>query len=542
MRQKPSWSAVTAFCSSCLSRCLRLFLCLALVAACLAAYLQVQDFEFNTCDDDMYVYDNPMVRGGLSGAGVRWAFTAFHAANWHPLTWLSHQLDCQLYGLRAGGHHLTNLFFHVANTLLLFLFLAHTTREVWASVLVAALFAVHPMHVESVAWVAERKDVLSTFFWLAVMWAYAWYVAAPLVWRYLAVLLLFALGLMAKPMLVTLPLVLLLLDYWPLGRLPDESSKAARGRPRPLTQPRLKQVRPLLTEKLPLLALTAFSCVITLIAQKSAGAMMSLAGLPLTERLANAMVAYVSYIRKVFWPYPMAFFYPLTPVPWWQALSAALLLAVISGVVWRTRRRRPYLLVGWLWFLGTLVPVIGLVQVGGQAMADRYTYVPYIGLFIMLAWGLREAVASLPRFKALVAASVLLLLAASVYATWRQAGYWQDSEALFHHALKVTKNNYMAYNHLGMALNLQGRYAQAAEMFKKTIEISPAYSHAYNNLAITYAYRGRLDEAVELFKTAIRLNPKHTGFYRNLAEAYRQQGKLAAAAAVMQQAQRLPGK
>jgi len=519
---------------------LRFLLCLALAGAVLLAYLQVKDFEFVTCDDDMYVYDNPMVRVGLSRAGVKWAFSAFHAANWHPLTWLCHQWDCHLFGLKPGGHHLTNLAFHIANTLLLFLFLARFTQDVWPSALVAALFALHPMHVESVAWVAERKDVLSTCLWLATMWAYAWYVTAPSLKRYLPILLLFALGLMAKPMLVTLPFVLLLLDWWPLNRIPSARPDYGRKRrQKPDPRPGRQRYWPLLVEKLPLLALTAASCLITLMAQKAGGAVMSLAGLPLTERLANALVSYVKYIIKMFWPWPMAFFYPLTPNPWWQALGAAVILAASSAVVIHEARRRPYLSVGWLWFLGTLVPVIGLVQVGGQAMADRYTYVPYIGLFIMLAWGAKEAAAWKPRLKTALAAGGVTLLAACVYTTWLQAGYWQNSETLCRHALEVTEKNYMAYNHLGMALNLQGRYAQAGEMFKKTIEISPNYSHAYNNLAISYAYRGKLDEAVELFHTAIRINPHQAVFYFNLAEAYRQQGKMAEAGAALSQAKKL---
>jgi len=296
---------------------LRLLICLLLAGAVLLPYVQVKDHEFITFDDDMYVTENPVVRAGLTWHGVRWAFTAEHAANWHPLTWLSHMLDCQLYGMWPGGHHLTNVLFHLANTILWFLFFARTTKALWPSALVAALFALHPLHVESVAWVAERKDVLSTFFWLAALWAYAGYVGAPSLRRYLLVMLWFGLGLMTKPMLVTLPLVLLLLDYWPLGRTPAGMVPATviPGESAPRLEPSRQVYWRLIKEKIPLFVLAALSCLITLAAQKGSGAMMPLAIRPLAARIASSLAAYVTYLTKFFWPYPMAFFYPLAPVP-----------------------------------------------------------------------------------------------------------------------------------------------------------------------------------------------------------------------------------
>lgn len=516
----------------------QIIICVLLTALTSVAYLQVRDYQFITCDDDMYVYENFIVRGGLSREGVKWSFTAYHSANWHPLTWLSHMLDVQLYGLRAGGHHLTNLVFHLSNTLLLFLFLTHTSGALWPSALVAALFALHPMHVESVAWVSERKDVLSTFFWLATMWAYVWYVSAPSLKRYLSVLLCFALGLMAKPMLVTLPFVLLLLDYWPLTRLPAGVMPFASEMRQRLP---IKLYWPLIKEKIPLFILTIFSCLITLAAQRAGGAMMPLSLQSLGARLANALVGYVTYGIKLFWPYPMALFYILSPVPWWPAGVAGLALLAISAMVFYGARRYPYLVVGWLWYLGTLVPVIGLVQVGGQAMADRYTYIPFIGLFIILAWGVPAAAAEWKHRDAILAIGAALALSACLVSSWGQAAHWRNAETLFTHSIQVTGDNYLAYHHLGMALNEKGDYAQAMTIYHKTLAIAPGYPPAYNNLGIICAKQGRLNEAVELFKKAIQLTPGNLSYYHNLALAYKQQGKIAEAEGILQHAKWLSG-
>ncbi len=376
-----------------------ILICLFLVLATLTVYWQVGNYEFVNFDDDKYIIENFHVQKGLTRDSVIWAFTATHVSNWHPLTWLSHMLDFQLYGLNPSGHHLTNVFFHLVNTLLLFLVLKLMTGALWRSGLVAALFAVHPLHVESVVWVAERKDVLSTLFWMLTLWAYLGYTKRPGVKRYLVILLAFALGLMAKPMLVTLPFVLLLLDYWPLKRI--ELGQSAIGLPA-ASQPSTIANKPgaqafrLLLEKTPMFVLAAVSSVVTFIVQKSGGAVGALETYPFKIRMANALLSYVIYLKKMIWPQNLAVFYPHPgqSLPMWQAAGAGLLLVVVSIAVIRAGRRYPYLPVGWLWYVGTLVPVIGLVQVGDQAMADRYTYVSLIGLFIVVAWGVPDVARS----------------------------------------------------------------------------------------------------------------------------------------------------
>jgi protein O-mannosyl-transferase len=394
-----------------------------------------------------------------------------------------------------------------------------------------------------VAWVSERKDVLSTFFWLVTMWAYGAYVAAPSLRRYLAVVLALVLGLMAKPMLVTLPLVLLLLDYWPLGRIAGvpPPGRTIPGSPL-LAAPPQKGYWPLLWEKIPLFALAALSCLVTVLAQRGGGSVMPLAIRPLDARIANALASYLKYVVKLFWPYPIAFFYALAPIPWWQALWAGLALALLTVFLLYGARRHPYLGVGWLWYLITLAPVIGLVQVGGQAMADRYTYVPFIGLFIIAAWGIAEATAGWRRRQTILSASAAAVLLACLASTWMQAGYWRNSESLYFEAIRVTGDNYMAYHHLGMAYTNEGRLDLAIAAYKKVIAIDPSYAHTYNNLGVIYAKQGKFDEAVEEFKQAIRLIPSNVSFYRNLALAYSQQGKKAEAEAVLEQVKWLTGK
>src|SRR5208282_984042 len=405
----------------------KIIACLFLVVATLAAYGDLRNHQFINYDDDRYVTDNPPVQNGLTLKGVSWAFTTLHGDLWIPLTWLSFMVDSQLFGLHPGGFLLTNLLFHIANALLLFLWLLYLTRTLGCSFLVAALFALHPLHVESVAWATERKDVLSTFFWLLTMWAYVWYAERPRLGRYLLILVCFSLGLMAKPMLVTLPFVLLLLDYWPLGRLPLKGPGLAAASPKPGPGVTLKR---LVWEKSPLLVISALSSVVTFYAKKEAGAILTLHTLPIPNRLANAMVAYVSYLGKMFWPAHLAVLYPLPRhnLPIWQPLAAGLALAVLSLLALRQARRHPYLPVGWLWYLGTLLPVIGLVQVGKQALvADRFTYVPLIGLFIIVVYGMAELTARwrAPRFLLPVGAGVVL--SALMICTWVQVGYWRDS-------------------------------------------------------------------------------------------------------------------
>jgi len=522
----------------------QLFICLLLGAAVLAVYLQVANFDFITWDDDMYVTENAQVKAGLTRQGIRWAFTSIHAFNWHPLTWLSHMTDVQLYGLKPRGHHLTNLVFHLANTILWFLFFLWTTGAKWPAALVAGLFALHPLHVESVAWVSERKDVLSTFFWVLTLWAYAWYAAAPSLRRYLLVALSFGMGLMAKPMLVTLPLVLLLLDVWPLGRWPAAVAGPGGGKEeRPASVWRtVLRYWPLLREKIPLLALTGVSCVITVLGQTKAGALVPFRVQPPLQRLANTLVSYCKYVLKSIWPFPMSFFYPLAPIPWWQTVMAVLGLTAMTALLLYASRKRPYLGVGWLWYLITLLPVIGLVQVGGQALADRYTYVPFIGLFIIAAWGGADLADRWPQFKTALALGAGAVLLACLVTAWWQTGYWKNSDTLFVRGMKLNPNNYMAYHHLGMARSNEGRLPEAIELFRETLARAPAYPPGFNNLAIAYARQGRYDLAAPLFKEAIRLSPNNVSYYRNLALAYSQQGKKAEAEALLEHIKWLSGK
>ena len=399
----------------------KIIACLFLAWATLTVYAGVRDHQFINFDDDLYVTENLPIQDGLSLRGLVWAFTTTHASFWHPMTWLSLMLDSQLYGLNPARFHLTNLLLHLANTLLLFLWLNRTTRALGASFLVAALFALHPLHVESVAWVTERKDVLSTFFWMLTMWAHVWYVEGPGVGRYLLTLACFVLGLMAKPMLVTLPFVLLLLDFWPLGRLMPAVAGAGAAQP----SGQRVTLAGLVWEKAPLFALTVLFCMVTYYAEDKSGALSLLPDLPLTTRLSNALVAYVTYLGKMFWPTRLAVFYPHpeNAIPLWQGLGAGLTLAFLSLVIiWQTRRR-PYLLVGWLWYLGTLVPVIGLVQVGKYALADRFTYVPLIGVFIMVAYGAAELTARWRPARFLVPVGAGVVLSGLMICTWQQVSY-----------------------------------------------------------------------------------------------------------------------
>jgi tetratricopeptide (TPR) repeat protein len=517
----------------------KIIACIFLVLATLIVYGELRNHQFISLDDDLYVTNNPPVQGGLTLKGLTWAFTTMHAGYWIPLTWLSHMLDCQLFGLHAGGHHLVNLLFHIANTLLLFLWLLRITHALGPSFLVAALFALHPLHVESVAWAAERKDVLSTFFWLLTMWAYVWYAEVPGFGRYLWTLICFSLGLMAKPMLVTLPFVLLLLDYWPLGRWPlsrstaEKESKASRKRK---TKPGVP-IQRLVWEKVPMLVLAALFCMVTFYAQKASGAVNPLDSLPLTVRIANALVAYVSYMGTMLWPSGLAVFYPHPRIiPQWQALGAGLTMAVLSLLIFRQARRHPYLLVGWLWYLGTLVPVIGLVQVGQQALADRFTYVPLTGLFIILAWGALDLTAAWRHQRIILATGGGIMLSVFTVLTWFQVGHWRDIRSLFEHAINVTANNYVAYSELIEDYGEKGEIDKAIDVFQKAVKVSPDYYFAYNNLGAVLANQGRIDEALPLFQKAVQLKPDFSRAYNNLGMAYDNKGEFDNAIAMFQKA------
>lgn len=506
---------------------------LLLLLVTFAAYLPALRADFVNFDDEPYVTANPHVQSGLTWKEIPWAFNVGYLGNWHPLTWMSHMLDCQLFGLRPAGPHAVNLLLHLANTLLLLVLLRRVTGSLWRSAFVAALFAVHPMHVESVAWVAERKDVLSTLFWLLTMWAYVRYTEVRSRSRYAVVLVSFALGLMSKPTLVTLPLILLLFDYWPLGRWAD-APRDARWR--------------LVREKLPLFAMSAAASVVTFLAQQRGGGVRTMTELSLSSRLGNAPMAYANYIGKMLWPAKLAVFYPHpVSIPAWQVLAAVVLLVAVTVLVVRSAHSRPYLLMGWLWYLAVLVPMIGLVQVGRQAMADRYTYVSFIGLFVMIAWGVSDGLRAWVQRRggagrpgtSLLAAVSLVVIVVLAGCTWRQAGLWRDSVTLWKHALSVTGGSSLAYYNLGTAYAKNGNYAEAIEASKQAIRLNPDYADAYNNLGAAYGRLGKYAEAVEALKQAIRVNPNSADAHFNLGADYHRLGRFAEAADAYRQAIRL---
>jgi Tfp pilus assembly protein PilF len=477
----------------------------ALVLLTVLVYSTTFRYPFVNLDDPVYVSQNPHVQAGLTPQGVRWAFTTFDCGNWHPLTWLSLQLDASLFGgQNAGGYHLTNVLLHAANTLLLFLVLGRMTGAVWRSALVAGLFALHPLHVESVAWVSERKDVLSTLFWMLALAAYLRYVRRPGPGRYLPVALALALGLLAKPMLVTLPCVLLLLDWWPLGRL-------TLG-PIPAAHP--TGARRLLLEKLPLFALALASCAVTLVAQLHGQAVAPLEEFPPAARVGNALLAYAAYLGKTLWPFRLAAYYPHPgAVPVAAAAGAGILLLAVTALV-LALRRRPYLPVGWLWYLGTLVPVIGLVQVGGQAFADRYTYVPLIGVFVMLVWGGADLAAGRVPGAALAAGAALVLSACGVL-TWLQVRHWQSSLHLWEHAVAVTPANGLAHLNLGACYYERGRLADARRELEQAAALGPGRAEPHARLATVLAEVGQWPQAADEYRRATALAPEAAWLHAN---------------------------
>jgi protein O-mannosyl-transferase len=484
---------------------------LLLVTAVALAYAPVRSHGFVNLDDPEYVYDNPRVTAGLTGESVAWAFTAVHSANWHPLTWLSHMLDCELFGLDAGSHHLTSVVLHALASLCLFAALRAMTGARWPSAFVAALFALHPRNVESVAWISERKDVLSALFWTAAMWAYSGYVRRPAIGRYLAVVGLFALGLLAKPMVVTFPFALLLLDVWPLGRT---SLAAPAG---PIVLP-TRSARTLVLEKLPLLALSAASAIVTFLAQSRSGAVTSLDLLPIGTRVANALVAYATYLWKTVSPTGLAVFYPYrNPVPTGEVVVSLIVLVAVSAVAIRAARRRPYLLVGWLWYLGTLVPVIGLVRAGEQSMADRFTYLPLIGIFLAVTWGALDlASRSAPLKKLLPPAAAGAILALTI-ATRGQVAHWRDSVTLFEHALAVTERNHLAELNLSAALAERGRMHDALVHAEEAVRLRPGEVRALVNRGVARAGIGDADGARASYQEALRADQSSTMAHLNLA-------------------------
>jgi tetratricopeptide (TPR) repeat protein len=481
---------------------------LLLALTTLVVYLPVTRDSFLDYDDNDYVTNNQVVQKGLTFAGIKWAFTTWHAGNWHPLTWLSHMMDCELFGLNPGAHHFVNVVFHATNAVLLFMLLLRLTGALWPGAFVAALFALHPMHVESIAWVAERKDVLSTFFALLALLSYARYVKENCRGSFWLALIFFALGLMAKPMLVTLPFVMLLLDYWPLNRVADFQLKIA--------VPTAPSVRPstfslLNLEKWPFFLLTVISCVVTFFAQRHGDAVVSLEKVSLHYRLCNTLMSYGRYLLKMIWPADLTVMYPLpSNLSWMIAMAAtsAAVLSVIFWFAWRARQTCPYLLVGWLWFLGTLVPVIGLVQVGSAALADRYTYFPFVGVFIAIAFGGRDLVVRFQIPKIIPATSAALVLAACSLLTENQLRYWRDSEALFTHAIALTKDNNVAHVNLGVALEQKGKLKEALAEYREAERLAPELFHIRNNLGNLLDTLGQPDAAQAEYREAIRLNPK----------------------------------
>jgi protein O-mannosyl-transferase len=492
-------------------------ICIFIVIATLVVYWQVQNHEFLNYDDTEYVTGNLVVKTGLTGAGIFWIFTESYAANWHPVTFLSHMLDVELYGLNPSGHHLTSLFFHIANSLLLFGVLLKMTGAPWQSGLVATLFALHPLNVESVAWIAERKNVLSTFFWFLTLWAYVGYVEKKKIGNYLLVVLFLSLGLMAKPMLVTLPFTLLLLDFWPLKRCGE------------VRAPTVKMAMPLILEKIPLFLLAAGVSVITYIVQKDGGA---IGGFNFWfYNMANALVSYVEYLEKMIWPRGLSILYPHpgNAVSIWKSLLCGWVLAGITIWVVKAIRHAPYLALGWFWYLGTLVPVIGIVQAGSQSMADRYVYVPLIGIFIMMAWGLPELLAKW-RFgdKALtvlagVGLPILMIM------TWMQVSHWKNSITIFEHAIKVIDKEYpnfsIAHNNLGHALIAEGKNKEAIVHYRMAIKLKPDSVKAHFNLGHALTAEGRNEDAIAQYKRAIKFQPDYVAAHFNLAHALFTAGK-----------------
>src|SRR6266581_2612724 len=481
--------------------------CIALASLTWAVFGQTLGHDFVNYDDPRYVYENTKITSGLSIAGIGWAFAHIHSENWHPLTTISHMLDCQLYGLKAGWHHFSNVLLHAIASILLFFALQRMTGAFWRSAFVAAVFAIHPLRVESVAWIAERKDVLSGVFFMLTLLAYLYYVRLPRTGRYLMVVFVFACGLMSKPMLVTLPFVLLLLDYWPLDRIRGQVSKRV-------------------LEKIPLIALSAVSSIATLVAQK--GAVGYTEELPVLERFNNAVLSYVLYIWQMLSPVNLAVFYPHPEnrLPLWQISSSFLLLICITAVAIALRKKRPYLITGWLWYLGTLVPVIGLVQVGWQGRADRYTYLPQIGLYIAVTWALTDLTTSWRHRRTILSAAALLTIGLLSWDAWVQTSYWRDSETLFKHALAVTTNNDVAENNLGIVFQQKGQLDEAISLLKSAVDLRPDNSPAHENLAKALLQKGQVADALIHYRKLLELQPDNIEVHNIVGTVLVHQGQI----------------
>ena len=475
-----------------------LVISLLLTLATLAVFWQLASHDFVSIDDNIYVTANPYVQSGLTPNGFIWAFKTYEAEFWHPLTWLSLMADSQIFGRNPAGFHLTNLLLHIINTLLLFFFLRKATGNLWQSGFAAALFALHPLHVESVAWIAQRKDVLSTFFWLLTLWHYAHFVEKPSRSRYGWVLIFFFLGLLSKPMLITLPFTLLLLDYWPFYRFQYEGSLRSL----------LRALWPYIYEKLPFFGMAAAAAIVTYMAQKTGGGLDSLNPYPISDRIANALISYGIYIWKMIWPQNLAFFYPFPDkLPSWHLIIAILTLGLFTVLAIRSIKDRPYIIVGWLWYLGTLVPVIGLLKIGDFAMADRYTYVSLIGLFILISWGVPDFLEKWRSRTRGLTFAALVVLSSLGAVTWLQVRCWSNSITLYEHAIQVTRHNFLAHYALGDILADKGKFEEAISHFAEAARIRPEKATLQNGLGRILASRGKFEEAIPHLKTALQIKP-----------------------------------
>lgn len=498
-----------------------------LILGTITIYWPITGYDFINFDDPDYVYENPNVKNGLTQDGILWAFSFEKKKKtyWHPLTWISHMCDCQFFNTNAGFHHAINLFFHIANTLLLFSVLKRMTKSHWKSAFVATLFAIHPINVDTVVWVAERKNVLSTFFWILTMLCYSWYVNKKTIGRYVLTVFVFGLGLLAKPMLVTLPFILLLLDYWPLDRIAFQKDKPG-------------VLLKLIYEKIPFLLLSFASILVSMLSVFSYKNTISTEIVPINFRIANALISYIAYIGKLLWPSKLAVFYPYPQkFAGWQVGIAIVFLCGISTLMIWQRKERPYLITGWLWFLGTLVPVSGLIQTGlWPALADRWAYVPFIGLFIMIAWGIPSILKEGRFMKALLSISAGILLSLMAILSVIQIGHWKDSGALFAHAIKVTGENPVAHNNLGTYLMDNGRFHEAGTHFLKVLRLEPGNEEAHSNLGMALVKQGNPGAAISHFKKALFIDPHNAELCSNMGNALASSGNMEAAMAYYRRA------
>ncbi|PKN51618.1 MAG: hypothetical protein CVU55_11810 [Deltaproteobacteria bacterium HGW-Deltaproteobacteria-13] len=483
-----------------------------LIGASFVTYERILNNGFINCDDDQYITENLHIQSGINSESVKWAFTTTHFSYWHPLTWLSHMLDWSLFGANASGHHLVSLILHIGAAVFLFLFLNKTTNSLWPSAFAAAFFALHPLRVESVAWAAERKDVLCMFFGMASLYAYAFYTENSKPFRYLLCLTLFALALMSKQMMVTLPFVLMLLDYWPLKRWQKASDVQGKG---------FISAKKLLWEKIPFICLAIAASVLIFWTQNKGGMIVSMKELPLISRFTNIIISYAAYLGELFYPINLAVFYPYASfIPSWKVFISGMILIVITLVVIDYVRKLPFLFVGWFWYMGTMIPLIGLIQTGAQAMADRHTYLPSIGIAMMLAWGIPSLIQNEATRKKILFPATMVLLIIMSGLTWKQCGYWKNSVMVFHHALQVTENNYLAHGNLAAALLADGKNEEAIDHYKKAVLIKPNSATPYDLLGNAYTKLGQYPLAIDNYNKAILLKPDYANAYSNRGTAY----------------------